>query len=130
RRLDVRPIATGRAERVRPKARTMRMTVLNSGLPVSPSALSKLSRFSPAFFAISTMLRAQGTRPSASRTKSAFIFGRRVFVSSFIYTSPDWSRHHEDHAGHTLPAANCRQNLHRCVRRGRPAAGDLRAQYR
>jgi probable HAF family extracellular repeat protein len=39
RRLDVRPVAAGRAERVRPKARTMRITVLNSGLPVSPSAL-------------------------------------------------------------------------------------------
>jgi hypothetical protein len=39
RRLDVRPAAAGRAESVRPRARTMRMTVLNSGLPASPSAL-------------------------------------------------------------------------------------------
>jgi glutathione S-transferase len=39
RRLGVRLVAAGRAESVRPKERTMRMTVLNSGLPVSPSAL-------------------------------------------------------------------------------------------
>jgi hypothetical protein len=37
----------------------MRMTVPNSGLPVSPSALYKLSRFRPAFFAISAMPRAR-----------------------------------------------------------------------
>src|ERR1700688_2385319 len=66
RRLDVRP-AAGRAESVRPKARTMRMTVLNSGLPVSPRALYKLSRFKPAFFAISPIPRARATRPRASR---------------------------------------------------------------
>ena len=39
RRLGVRPVAAGRAESAKPKARMMRMTVLNSGLPVSPSAL-------------------------------------------------------------------------------------------
>ncbi len=39
RRFDVGPLAAGRAERVRPMARTMRMTVPNSGLPLPPSAL-------------------------------------------------------------------------------------------
>jgi hypothetical protein len=34
------------------------MTVLNSGLPLSPSALRKLSRFRPAIFAISPIPRA------------------------------------------------------------------------
>jgi hypothetical protein len=35
------------------------MTVLNSGLPLSPSALRKLSRFRPAIFAISPVPRAR-----------------------------------------------------------------------
>ena len=38
-RLDVDLVAVGRAERVKPKARTMRITVLNSGLPVSRKRL-------------------------------------------------------------------------------------------
>ena len=50
------------AESVNPMARTMRMTVLNSGLPVSPSALYRLSRFKPEFFAISPMPRAHAER--------------------------------------------------------------------
>src|SRR6202035_5053646 len=52
-------------------ARTMRMTVPNSGLPVSPSALYRLSRFKPEFFAISLMPRARATTPRASRTRFA-----------------------------------------------------------
>ena len=71
RRSEVLPAAAGRAESVRPKARTMRITVPNSGLPVSPSALYRFSRFKPALFAISLMPRARATRPRASRTKSA-----------------------------------------------------------
>jgi hypothetical protein len=39
RRFNVCLLVTGRAESVRPRARTMRMTVPNSGLPVSPNAL-------------------------------------------------------------------------------------------
>ncbi len=39
RRFDARPLVAGCAESVRPRARTMRMTVPNSGLPVSPNAL-------------------------------------------------------------------------------------------
>jgi hypothetical protein len=39
RRFNVCPLVAGRAESVRPRARTMRMTVPNSGLPVSPNAL-------------------------------------------------------------------------------------------
>ena len=40
----------------------MRMTVLNSGLPDSPRALYKLSRFKPAVFAISPMPRARADK--------------------------------------------------------------------
>jgi hypothetical protein len=40
-RLCTRHRRRGRAESVRPRARTMRMTVVNSGLPVSPSASYK-----------------------------------------------------------------------------------------
>jgi hypothetical protein len=39
RRFDVDPFATERAESVKPEARTIRMTVPNSGLPVSPRPL-------------------------------------------------------------------------------------------
>lgn len=52
RRFDVDAFAAGRAGSVKPMAPTIRMTVPNSGLPVCPSALYKLSRFKPAFFAI------------------------------------------------------------------------------
>jgi hypothetical protein len=46
---DICPLAAGRAERVSPSAPTIRMTVPNSGLPFSPSALYRLSRFKPAY---------------------------------------------------------------------------------
>src|SRR5205814_399948 len=71
RRFDVCPLATARAERVKPRARTIRMTVPKSGLPDSPSAWYRLSRFKPAFVAIPPIPRARATRPCASRTKSA-----------------------------------------------------------
>src|ERR1035437_2446975 len=69
--LGVRFVSAGRAARVRPRARITRITVLNSGLPVSLSALYRLSRFSSAVLATWLMPRALATRPSASRTKSA-----------------------------------------------------------
>src|SRR5258708_13033386 len=59
----VRVVSAERADSVSPMARTMRITVLNSGLPVSPSALYKLSRFKPAFFAISPMPRPRPPMP-------------------------------------------------------------------
>jgi len=40
--------SAGRAAKVRPRARITRITVLNSGLPISPRALYRLSRFKSA----------------------------------------------------------------------------------
>ena len=52
-------------------ARMTRITVPNSGLPVAPSALYRLSRFKSAVLATCPMPRARATMPSASRTKAA-----------------------------------------------------------
>src|SRR5450759_2705404 len=69
--LGVRFVSAGRAARVRTRARITRITVLNSGLPVSLSALYRLSRFRLAVLATWLIPRALATMPSASRTKSA-----------------------------------------------------------
>jgi hypothetical protein len=63
----------------------MRMTVLNSGLPVSPSALYKLSRFKPAVFAISAVPRARNDAEGVARKIRVASLERRRDVCDLTF---------------------------------------------